>query len=371
MVAVRAALYRGGTSKGLFLRAADLPSHLRALVPTVSDARQGRESPLDKFIAAAMGSDKYGMQLDGVGGGLSSTSKVAIVEESVHAGHDVDYTFGQVDMKVGTIDWSGSCGNLASAVALFALDEGLVKGGGKDASRVKVFQTNLQYSINVSVPALDTPAEHHIPGVEAPGRPIAVDFVRPRVGSLPLLPTGKVCDTLLLPTSETFEASIVCAANPTIFVRASDLGLESSPFPPPGSAQRLAPLIEAIRFQGSRMMGLPLTDAIRVSWLSAPTALKATDGAEMRPRDMAKILKSTLYTAGTWKIHSGTHFFENFCQDLAACITTPGRLHHHAFTVLLTPDNGGRGERGLEAGCRLLFAADDQGRGQSLFETES
>ena len=299
MVAVRAALYRGGTSKGLFLRAADLPSNLRALVATVRDGRQGRDSPLDKFIAAAMGSDKYGMQLDGVGGGISSTSKVAIVEESVHAGHDVDYTFGQVDMKVGTIDWSGSCGNLASAVALFALDEGLVKGGGKDALRVKVFQTNLQYSINVSVPALDT-KKHHIPGVEAPGRPIAVDFVRPRVGSLPLLPTGQVSDTLLLPTSETFDVSIVCAANPTIFVRASALGLESSPFPPPGSAQRLAPLIEAIRLQGSRMMGLPLTDAIRVSWLSAPTMIKATDGAEMRPQDMAKMLKITLHTAGIW-----------------------------------------------------------------------
>eukprot|EP00802_Teleaulax_amphioxeia_P017876 Tamp_18046.p1 GENE.Tamp_18046~~Tamp_18046.p1 ORF type:complete len:425 (+),score=35.91 Tamp_18046:157-1275(+) len=282
-----------------------------------------------------MGSDKYGMQLDGVGGGISSTSKVAIVDESVYAGHDVDYTFGQVsvhpvpprgrvllfrcaivcaqnpgpknnqvDMKTGAVDWSGSCGNLASAVALFALDEGLVKGGGNGASRVKIFQTNLQYSINVGVPAQDTPADHRIPGIGAPGQPITVDFVRPRVGNLPLLPTGRVRDTLHLPTSGNIEASIVCAANPTIFVRAQDLGLESSPFPPPSSSKRLEPLIEAIRLEGSRLMGLPLTDAIRVSWISASTELKATDGAQMRAQDM----------------------------DLAACITTPGRLHHHAFT---------------------------------------
>ena len=195
--AVRAALYRGGTSKGLFLRAADLPLRLRTLIPAAGGKRPGSNetrSELDRFIAAAMGSDRYGMQLDGVGGGISSASKVAIVEESSQAGHDVDYTFGQVDMRSGVVDWSGSCGNLASAVALFAMHEGLVKvgsvgrGSGGAQTVVKVFQTNLQHSLHVSVPGDSTPADCRIAGVEAPGRPITVSFLRPRVGTLPSCP---------------------------------------------------------------------------------------------------------------------------------------------------------------------------------------
>ena len=100
MQTMRASLYRGGTSKGLFLRAADLPLRLRELVPAPGGATKshGSRSALDGFIAAALGSDRYGMQLNGVGGGISSTSKVCIVEESAHIDHDVDYTFGQVSV---------------------------------------------------------------------------------------------------------------------------------------------------------------------------------------------------------------------------------------------------------------------------------
>ena len=109
----------------------------------------------------------------------------------------------------------------------------------------------------------------------------------------------------------------------------------------PGSAQRLAPLIEAIRLQGSRMMGLPLTDAIRVSWLSAPTALKATDGAEMRPRDMAKILKSTLhgkYTRVLILLRISARTSLPVSLRLGACITMLSR-----YCSLPTMGGGGKG----------------------------
>jgi hypothetical protein len=105
-------LMRGGTSKGLFFRRSWLP-----------------EVGVDAAFAAAMGSrDRFSRQLDGMGGGTSSTSKVAIVDafekESAaggvgrrdSAGCDVSYMFGQVSVADETVDYSGTCGNLASAV---------------------------------------------------------------------------------------------------------------------------------------------------------------------------------------------------------------------------------------------------------------
>jgi 2-methylaconitate cis-trans-isomerase PrpF len=226
-----------------------------------------------------MGSDKYGMQLNGVGGGISSTSKVVIVDESCRSGHDVDYTFGQVDMRSGDVDWSGSCGNLASAVAIFAMDEGMVKNSNpinhNGSTLVKVFQTNLESSLQITVAGQDTPQDHRIPGVEALGRPISVNFMYPRVGKLALLPTGNVRDSLNLSappspkaTSSKIEASLVCAANPTIFVRASDMGIENSAFPladPRQDVARLQAVIQDIRDVGARAMGVRLSDAVSLS----------------------------------------------------------------------------------------------------------
>lgn len=80
---------------------------------------------LDAMILAAMGSpDPSGMQLNGLGGGISSTSKVCIISPSERKGYDVDYLFGQVEIKERRINWAGSCGNLSAAVGLFALAEG-------------------------------------------------------------------------------------------------------------------------------------------------------------------------------------------------------------------------------------------------------
>jgi 2-methylaconitate cis-trans-isomerase PrpF len=166
----------------------------------------GVKSDLEVFIASALGCDRYGMQLDGVGAGISSTSKVVIVEQSSRPGHDVDYTFGQVDMQSGEVDWSGSCGNLASAVGLFAIEEGLVKKPSRSSSTlphtdardidttsttVNVFQTNLKYTMQVTVASAAEPADMGIPGIEAFGRPISVNFLNPTVANLPLLPSGE------------------------------------------------------------------------------------------------------------------------------------------------------------------------------------
>ena len=104
---------RGGTSNGLLIHRRDLPKDVSQWQP---------------ILASAMGSpDPYGRQLDGMGGGLSSTSKICVIELSSREDADVDYTFVQVGIKDGSIELDGSCGNMSSIIAPFAVHEGLLK----------------------------------------------------------------------------------------------------------------------------------------------------------------------------------------------------------------------------------------------------
>src|SRR5258706_3168813 len=107
-----AVVMRGGTSKGVFFRSDVLP------------ADPARRDPLLLRIVGSP--DPYGKQIDGMGGATSSTSKVVIVSKSERADCDVDYLFGAVAIDAPVIDWSGSCGNLVSAVGPVAIGEGLV-----------------------------------------------------------------------------------------------------------------------------------------------------------------------------------------------------------------------------------------------------
>src|ERR1700758_1924622 len=100
---------RGGTSKGIMFLERDLPRD---------------RSLWDRIFGAALGSpDPNGRQLDGMGGGLSSLSKICVIGPSTRLDADVDYTFAQVEIKSGLVDYSGNCGNMSSAVGPFAADE--------------------------------------------------------------------------------------------------------------------------------------------------------------------------------------------------------------------------------------------------------
>ena len=106
---IPAVYMRGGTSKGVFFHAHDLPT---------------QPSERDQILLRVMGSpDPYGKQIDGMGGASSSTSKVVIINKSTRPNCDVDYLFGQVSITNAVIDWSGNCGNLSSAVGPFAISE--------------------------------------------------------------------------------------------------------------------------------------------------------------------------------------------------------------------------------------------------------
>lgn len=110
---IDATFMRGGTSKGLFFREQDLP----------------RAGPVrDRVFLLALGSpDPFGRQLDGMGGGLSSLSKVVTVAVSDRPDIDLEYTFGQVAVDAPMVDYSGNCGNLSSAVVPYALESGLLQ----------------------------------------------------------------------------------------------------------------------------------------------------------------------------------------------------------------------------------------------------
>src|SRR5216684_8116800 len=124
---LRAVFMRGGTSKAVMLRAADLPAARELWTPI--------------FLGVIGSPDPNGRQLDGMGGGISSLSKICIVGPPSRADVDLDYTFGQVAIGGATVDYSGNCGNMSSAIGPFAVDESLVAIAGDEAV-VRIHNTN-------------------------------------------------------------------------------------------------------------------------------------------------------------------------------------------------------------------------------------
>jgi 2-methylaconitate cis-trans-isomerase PrpF len=247
---IPAVFMRGGTSNAVVFQARDLP----------------RERALwDEIFLAAIGSpDPYGRQLDGMGGGISSLSKVCVVGPSTRPDSDIDYTFAQVQVKDAKVDYSGNCGNMSSAMGPFAVDEGLVKVTGREAL-VRIHNTNTKkiiwsrFAIDDGVAAVD--GDLAIPGVSGTGAPVRLEFREPGGASTgKLLPTGNVVDTLEVPGYGRFNASLVDAANATCFLNAADLGLRGTEMPEEldGNAELLKKLA-AIRLAASLAMGIAKT----------------------------------------------------------------------------------------------------------------
>jgi len=244
---IPAVFMRGGTSKALMLHAKDLPE------------KQEEWAPL---LCAAMGSpDPYGRQLNGMGGGVSSLSKVCVLAPSGRPDADVDYTFAQVMIKEARVDYKSNCGNMSSAVGPFAVDERIVDVEGDEVT-VRIFNTNTAKLIHASF-ALEGATTRYdgdlvIPGVSGSGAPIRLDFLEPGGATTgALLPSGHVVDELDVPGFGTVEVSLVDAANAAVFVRASDVGLTGLELPDElESLPEVLALLEAIRRQASMRMGI-------------------------------------------------------------------------------------------------------------------
>ncbi len=235
---------RGGTSRGPFFAAEDLPDD-----PALRDA----------VLAAVMGSPT-GRQIDGLGGGTTVTSKVAVVGPSAHPDADVDYLFAQIDPVWGTVDTKPICGNMLVGVGPFAIETGLVQAGDPTTSLV-VHNVNTDSFIDVDccTPGgeLTYDGDCAIDGVDGTAAPVDVRF-RGIEGSVTgsMLPTGCAVETITAGGVEV-EATLIDVAMPMVLVRAVDLGRtgHEAPSELDGDAEFTATM-EAIRREAGQRMGL-------------------------------------------------------------------------------------------------------------------
>ncbi|KAL1704600.1 PrpF protein [Schizophyllum commune] len=275
-----ASFIRGGTSKGVFLRRDNLPKDISEWKP---------------ILLGIMGSPDpvYGRQLNGMGGGVSSLSKVCVVgaasPELREQGVEVDYTF--VGIRDDAIDISGNCGNLSSMIGAYALDEGLVdRRSGLDKRTVRSFNTNTQKIIDTTFPVDDDGRPQldllqvTVAGVPGKASEILLDFVNPagaRTGKL--LPTGAPVDRVSVGATA-LSMSCVDATNPTVFVNADEV---NSLFPLEGyirgeknALDEGGRILEELRREGARKMGLDPTAQAqpKIAMLSLP---KPEDDADI------------------------------------------------------------------------------------------
>lgn len=276
---------RGGTSKALMVHRRDLP------------ASQDDWAPI--FLAAMGSPDPYGRQLDGMGGGVSSLSKVCIIGPSEHPDADVDYTFAQVMVKDARVDYRGNCGNMSAAVGPFAVDQGLVPATDQRTT-VRILNTNTQKIIHSTFATANGRARYSgdqtIPGVSGSGSPIKLDFIDPGGATTGrLLPTGNVTDTLDIPGLGKLEVSMVDAANAAVFVRAADVGLSGLELPDElESRPDVLARLDDIRVHASVRMGIaPDIDSARritivpfIGIVSAPADNPTLSGETVSAHDI-------------------------------------------------------------------------------------
>ena len=245
---VPAVFMRGGTSRAICFNEDDLAAY--------------DQLTRERIILAALGSpDMHGRQVDGLGGGISSLSKVAIIGKSTQSDADVTFTFGQVDVRTSTIDWSSTCGNISSAVGPFAIDEGLVPAV-EPITQIRVLATNTGKRYIAQVPVCDGQAEvegeYTIDGVPAPGACITLEYLEPG-GSLggSVLPTGLAQQEIIVASGRQVTLSLVDAAIPTVFVRAEELAVDARRLAADLDGEgALQELLEEIRCHGAVLLGL-------------------------------------------------------------------------------------------------------------------
>jgi probable AcnD-accessory protein PrpF len=301
-IRIPATYLRGGTSKGVFFRLQDLPE--AAQVPGAA-----RDALLQRVIGSP---DKYGKQIDGMGGATSSTSKTVIVSPSERPGHDVDYLFGQVSIDRPFVDWSGNCGNLSAAVGPFAIAGGLVDPARvprDGVCTVRIWQANIGKTIVAHVPmtggAVQETGDFELDGVTFPAAEVRLEFMDPAAeeegagGSM--FPTGRLVDELEVPGVGTLAATMINAGIPTVFVNAAEIGYRGTELQDAinGDAEALA-RFEAIRAHGALRMGLirHLDEATtrqhtpKVAFVAPPADYTASSGKRVAAGDVDLLVRA-------------------------------------------------------------------------------
>jgi 4-oxalomesaconate tautomerase len=238
--AIRCSVIRGGTSKGLYFHAADLPAD---------------RATRDAVLLAAMGAPDV-REIDGMGGGHPLTSKVAVISRSERDDVDVDYLFLQVWPDRAEVSDSQNCGNLLAGVGPFAIEEGLVEADDGVTS-VRIWMLNTD---SAAVARVETPdrqvrydGDAHIDGVPGGHAPIPIEFLDVAGSTCgALLPTGNVVDEI-----EGVRVTCIDNGMPVVCLNAHDVGLSGYESPSEIEANaHVRELVERIRLEAGRRMNL-------------------------------------------------------------------------------------------------------------------
>lgn len=233
-------LMRAGTSRG--------PFFLRDWLPEGDEAR-------DQALIGAIGASDP-LQLDGLGGGSTLNSKVAIVSRSARTDCDLDYLFAQVGVGHQSVDTRPNCGNMLSGVAPFAIEQGLIPAqDGTTTVRIHNVNTGSQIEVTVCTPGgkVTYEGDARIDGVAGTAAPVLLNFLD-AWGAVTgqLFPTGQRIDTI-----DGLDVTCIDAAMPLMMLRATDLGLTGRERPAELDANvALLARIEALRLQAGQRMGL-------------------------------------------------------------------------------------------------------------------
>lgn len=295
-------LMRGGTSKGPYFHAGDLPAD-----PTERD----------RVLLAAMGSP-HARQIDGIGGGDTLTSKVVIVSPSARAGIDIEYLFAQVSVETSTVDTTPNCGNMLSGVGPFALDHGLVRACDPVTTlRILNINTGKVVEAVVQTPGGQVTYDGlaRIDGVPGSGAPIVLNFLDAagaKTGRL--FPTGQRIDVI-----DGVEISCVDFSSPLVFVPAAALGK---------TGYETKHALDADPLLKARLESIRLQAALRAGMGDARDKVLPKIALVAPPQGRG-VIASRYFTP--WNCHSAFAVTGALC--LAAAASTPGTVVHRLARI--------------------------------------
>ncbi|MGY5319782.1 4-oxalomesaconate tautomerase [Neomicrococcus lactis] len=348
-VMIPSALMRGGTSRGPFFLASDLPD---------DDAARGR------ILVAAMGT-QHPLEIDGVGGGHPLTSKAGIVGPSALDGVDLDFTFAQLQPGKTTVQTTANCGNMLAAVVPFAVERGLITPES-DLTSVVVITTNtgLKSRITVQTPvtaagrAVAYAGDAEISGVPGTGAPIRISFLDTE-GSIAgsLLPTGSARDTFELASGRTIDVTCLDNGQPMVVMRAADVGVSGAESVAELEADEgVKALIEEIRLVAGERMGLgDVTDLSypKMTILSAPLA-----GGDISTRSLIPhAVHTSIGVLAAVTVATAALMEGSVASDYAPAAADQYRVEHPSgiFDVSFDYDDANRVSYGIIRTARLIM----------------
>lgn len=360
---VPAVFMRGGTSKAIIFHDRDLPE---------ANAERHRI-----FLRAIGSPDQGRRQLDGLGGGVSSLSKICVIGPPTRPDADVDYTFIQIPVTTDVPDYSANCGNMSSAIGPFAVEEGLVPASDGEAL-IRIHNTNTakiiesRFEVRDGLPLVE--GDFVNPGVAGTGARIQLDFLDPGGAATErLLPTGRVIDVLEVPgLDRSVTASLVDATNAVVFVPAETLGLSGYETPDEIEAHAdVMTKLEAIRRAASVRMGLApdiaaacrLAGSPKIAMITSPRSYISTAGEAIAAEDHDIAVR--MISMG--QAHRAVTLTGAMCTAVASgifgsCVAAIGRLGQgdlirigHASGVMPVKAQVTQGTAGWEVASATVF----------------